>query len=119
MKAAAKRVAYEYGRQALFTTPVPLNELGAPPAAMVAELKAQIETEYAPLLEAPDRDMRRIMRVDRKVQLNKAERWTPVTRTEYLNEAWTAPPGDAYVRLVGEAQDDLARRIAVAVVAGD
>lgn len=106
-------------RHALFATPVPLTELKEPPASKVEAETAAIKAEFDPLIEqTKDRDLRRDLRGQRNRELAKATKWYPVSFAQHMHDAWLAPPGDAYARLMTRAQSDLARRIAEALGSG-
>lgn len=103
--------------KAMFVVPVPYQDLVQPPRRIVDERLAAIHAEYDASIEAQqDRDVRRYMKTQRNSELEAAPKWTPSQRAEYLSQAWDAPPGDVYPRLVGAGEVELARRIAKALV---
>lgn len=115
-KALAAGRAYPLGRQALLATPVPILDLQRPPPELAAARRAAVEAEYGPrIANHKDRDVRRGLRMERVIELEKASTWSPRSRTEYLRDAWLAAPGDVYEKLMLPAQDDLARRIAQSI----
>jgi len=115
-----RRVLLSVGRHALFASPVPVEDLQRPPPALVAQRVALVRAELDPLIErATDSGFRRDLRSQRARELEAAPRWTPVELTEYMRDAWLAPPGDAYPRALTAAQANLASRIAAGLIQPD